>query len=174
MRWWDKKYFLLSLWYWNKNAGDWNLEKKYINYMYICIFLFKEYFSSFLKLRTTSYSLVNLHFFNRLSDKSLQFFWFDTAFYTHNWCRLLTKLDFSMAFETVPLISDRSQQFPSLYPYFTLSQDILAAVPHLSWFPCSLQVLFLVEAPCSLLGWTPEPQLLTTQDMESAMKAESS
>lgn len=75
-----------------------------------------------------------------------------------------------MAFEIMPFISDRSQQFSSLYPYFTLSQDILAAVPHLFCFPCSLQVLFLVEAP----GWTPEPQLLTTQDMESAMKAKSS
>lgn len=140
--------------------------------MYICRFLFKEYFFFFQKLRTTPYSLVNLLFFYRLRDKSLKFSWFDNFFFTptHKWCRLLTKLDFNMAFEIVPFISDRSQQFSSLYPYFTLAKTSLQQfhTSSGSHVPCRC---------CSLwrpLGWTPEPQLLTTQDMESAMKAKSS
>lgn len=37
--WWDKKKYSGGI----KKAGDWNLEKKYIKYMDIFIFIYKEY-----------------------------------------------------------------------------------------------------------------------------------
>lgn len=106
----------------------------------------------FQKWRPTPYSSINLQIFNGFSHKSLKVSCLDIVFYTHKWRSLLTKLNFAVAFEIVPFISTRSQQFSSLYLYFTLSQDILGANPQLAQGSSSTHLL--VSCRC-YSSWRP-------------------
>lgn len=149
--WWDKKKYSGGI----KKAGDWNLEKKYIKYMDIFIFIYKEYLFFPQKWRSTPYSLVNLQNFYKCSDKSLKVSWLDIGFYTPKWCRLLTKLDFNRLLRLCPSFLPDHSSFPlfiHILPWAKTSLQqihswLRAALPHLFWFPYSLQVLFPVQPP---------------------------